>query len=66
MSQQMTTLESRRLIDITLPGTHDAGSYDLGSDLMPDSESDMIETITKIAESLGIGVTGAIHDWAET
>ena len=65
MSNHYDDLKAKCLTQITLPGTHDTGTYDLGETVAPGNElPSWIKTVQDI--SAGKLITPVIHDWAVT
>lgn len=64
MGNHLSKLGNKSLKQITLPGTHDSGAYNLTDTLMPDAESDTIEHLVWLAEHLLTPVGDIIRDWS--
>ena len=65
MSNHYDDLKAKCLSQITLPGTHDTGTYNLGATVAPGDElPSFVKTILKIGDMKLI--TPIIHDWAIT
>ena len=60
----MPRYHSRRLGELTLPGTHDSGSYTLSKRLIPGAFGPDLEAAIEVAEELGIPVDRIITPWA--
>jgi len=57
---------NQTLQQITLPGTHDSGAYNLTHELAPDaSGSEILDALIKIAEKLGVPIWEVITPWAK-
>jgi hypothetical protein len=64
MGDNMYKLGYKSLLDITIPGTHDSGAYNLTDSLMPGDQSDNIEELIWVAEHLFKPVGDIIRGWA--
>ena len=60
----MPRYRGRRLGELTLPGTHDSGSYRLSKRLIPGAFGPDLEAAIEVAEELGIPVDRIITPWA--
>ena len=60
----MPRYHGRRLGKLTLPGTHDSGSYTLSKRLIPGAFGPDLEAAIEVAEELGIPVDRIITPWA--
>lgn len=65
MRDQSRCIGHKSLLEITLPGTHDSGAYELTADLVPGYTSDNIEAIIYAAEAKGIPLEQAITSWSQ-
>lgn len=65
MKEQMHCIGHKSLLQITLPGTHDAGAYELTAQLVPGYVPDNVEALIYAAEAKGIPLEKAITDWSE-
>ncbi|CAF1475941.1 unnamed protein product [Adineta ricciae] len=67
MQQLLPYIAHYHLINLTLPGTHDAASFTLTSALSPDpTGSPVFDALVKLAEKLGIPLQDVITPWAES
>lgn len=66
MGELHAQLESYTLFELTLPGTHNCGSYLLSDDLMPGDWGEKSEAALKVAEFLHIPVEDVITPWSLT
>jgi len=66
MGELHAELESRTLFELTLPGTHNCGSYLLSEELMPGDWGEKSEAALKVAEFLHIPVEDVITPWSLT
>ena len=65
MQQLLPYISHLPLANLTLPGTHDAGSFTLTSALSPDpTGSAVLDALVKLAERLGIPLQDVITPWA--
>eukprot|EP00735_Rhodelphis_limneticus_P003569 TRINITY_DN15055_c0_g1::TRINITY_DN15055_c0_g1_i1::g.25021::m.25021 TRINITY_DN15055_c0_g1::TRINITY_DN15055_c0_g1_i1::g.25021 ORF type:complete len:445 (+),score=30.74,sp/B2RXA1/PLCX2_MOUSE/27.16/2e-21,ShK/PF01549.19/6.2e-06,Varsurf_PPLC/PF03490.8/0.16 TRINITY_DN15055_c0_g1_i1:124-1335(+) len=62
MKDNMQILQSRSLLDITLPGTHDAAAYELSETMSP-GQDERLEQLVEFAEKIGIPVYPFIIEW---
>lgn len=63
MGDNISKLASKSLKDITLPGTHDSGAYNLTDSLMPGDQKDIIEELLWVAEHLLQPVGEIVRGW---
>ncbi|CAF1629367.1 unnamed protein product [Adineta ricciae] len=67
MQQLLPYIAHYHLINLTLPGTHDAASFTLTSALSPDpTGSPVLDALVKLAEEFGIPLQDVITPWAES
>ena len=66
MGELHAELESYTLFELTLPGTHNCGSYLLSEELMPGDWGEKSEAALKVAEFLHIPVEDVITPWSLT
>jgi len=66
ISDSLSVLSGKTLKEITLPGTHDSGSYKLTWLPMPGAESAKLEAAAKVAEELFVPTEWVIKDWARS
>ena len=65
MQQLLPNISHLSLSKLTLPGTHDAGSFFLTSALSPDpTGSAVLDALVRLAEKLGIPLQDVITPWA--
>jgi len=64
MEHSFDLLANRTLLQLTLPGTHDSGSYYLSNKLLPNYTTPFFEDIIKLAEDLGIPAQDIITPWS--
>ena len=57
-------IANRTLLDITIPGTHDSGSYYLTDNLV--GEPEWIESIVKVADYLHLPVGKIVDGWSKS
>lgn len=61
-----TKVKSKLLTEITLPGTHDSGSYSVTDDIFDDPSKSIFRDAIKIADKLGIKVGDIFKLWAQS
>ena len=64
MADSMSVIGDKTLKEITLPGTHDSGSFNLTASVVPDQASDLIEELIKISEEIDVPTAYFITVWA--
>lgn len=65
MQQLLPYISHLHLFNLTLPGTHDSGTYILTSALSPDPTGNkVLDALVKLAERLGIPLQDVIIPWA--
>lgn len=64
MKDQTHCIGAKSLLQLTLPGTHDAAAYELYAELVPGYVPDNLEALIYAAEALGIPLEKAITDWS--
>lgn len=64
MGDNISKLGNKSLLDITIPGTHDSGAFNLTDRLMPGDQPDNIEQLIWVAEHLFKPVGDVIRAWA--
>lgn len=66
IGDSLDVLGSKTLKDITLPGTHDSGTYYLTNALMPDAASELDEALLILAELLDRPIEDVVHEWSQS
>lgn len=66
MSQSLDKIGNLSLRNITLPGTHDSGTYFLMDRIMPDSDSGFIKDIHLIANQTNYDFYQLMHNWSQS
>jgi len=64
MGDNLSSLGNLTFKNMTLPGTHDSGTYQLYPILMPGAQSDKVEELIRIANFIDRDVDEIIHEWA--
>jgi len=64
MERNWESIANKTLQEITLPGTHDAGSYNLTDQLS--GLPDWVEEAVKVADFFGLDVTDIINAWTKS
>jgi len=64
MENSFDLISNRTLLQVTLPGTHDSGAYNLSTKLLPNYTNLIFEDLIRIAEALGIPIQDIITPWS--
>ena len=65
MQQKSNNLWNKTLLELTLPGTHDSGAYNLSHNIMPGSEPHFEDVIIDVAQELGLPVDEVVILWSK-
>ena len=64
ISDSLNVIGDKTLKEITLPGTHDSGAFNLTAGVVPDEASDLITELIKISEEIDVPTAYFITVWA--
>jgi len=59
-------LDNVTLWELVIPGTHDSGSFNLTTEMVPGYVSDFLEDLIKVADALHIPIEEIIKIWAKS
>jgi hypothetical protein len=64
MGESISKIGDKSLKQLTLPGSHDSGAYNLTNEIMADAEPANLETLLWVSEKLEISASNVIRNWA--
>lgn len=64
MGDSISQIGDKSLKQLTLPGSHDSGAYNLTDEIIADSKPANLETLLWISEKLEISASNVIRNWA--
>eukprot|EP01084_Bolivina_argentea_P143808 252474_1 len=65
MKIKSNAIWNKSLSELTIPGTHDSGAYNLTNYIMPGSEPHFEDVIIEVADELGLPANEVVRLWAK-